>query len=143
MSNTAFVVGVDAFKILGVTASSQRQAIQALKSGLPVSGWQHVTEALGVTDQQLAEAVTISISTLTRRKREGKFTQEESERLLRLASLAYKAATVFTTPGRVNQWFTTANQQLDGQTPLAYANTSIGAAEVDRVLESILDGAPA
>ena len=132
-----------AFEMLGVHAASQREAIAALMRGLPASGWQHVAAALRVSDQQLAEAVNISISTLTRRKREGRFTQEESERLLRLSGLAAKAGSVFTSPERVHSWFTSPNQQLGGETPLSYSRTSIGAAEVDRVLERILDGAPA
>src|SRR5690554_4627918 len=131
-----------AFEMLGVPTSNQLEAIQALQRGLPASGWQRVIDALRVSDQQLAEAVNISVSTLTRRKREGRFTQEESERLLRLSGLAAKASTVFTSPERVHSWFTSPNQQLGGETPLAYSKTSIGAAEVDRVLERILDGAP-
>lgn len=130
-------------ELLGVTAPEQRQAIEALLNGLHASGWHRVTGALGVSDQQLAEVVGISVSTLTRRKREGSFTPEESERLLRIAGLAAKAETVFTSPARVRSWFATPNHQLAGETPLWYARTSIGAAEVDRVLERILDGAPA
>lgn len=129
--------------LLGVTAPGQRQAIDALLNGLPAAGWQHLTEALQASDQQLAAVVGISISTLTRRKREGSFTPEESERLLRIAGLAAKAGTVFTSPERVRAWFTTPNHQLGGEAPLGYSRTSIGAAEVDRVLERILDGAPA
>lgn len=132
-----------AFEILGVPATNQQEAIAALSAGLPLSSWHNVTAALQVSDQQLADAVSISVSTLTRRKREGRFTPEESERLLRLAGLAAKAAAVFTSPERVRAWFTAPNQQLDGETPLGYAKTSIGANEVDRVLERILDGAPA
>ena len=132
-----------AFEMLGVQAADQREAIAVLMRGLPASGWQHVTHALRVSEQQLAEAVNISISTLTRRTREGRFTQEESERLLRLSSLVAKAGAVFTSPERLHAWFTSPNQQLSGETPLSYSRTSIGAAEVDRVLERILDGAPA
>lgn len=130
-------------ELLGVTTSEQRQAIDALLGGLPAVGWKHVTDALGVSDQQLAEVVGLSISTLTRRKREGSFTPEESERLLRVAGLAAKAESVFTSPERVRSWFATPNHQLTGETPLSYSRTSIGATEVDRVLERILDGAPA
>lgn len=132
-----------AFELLGVYAPHQRQAIDALLAGLPTSGWQHVADALQLSDQQLAGAVGISISTLTRRKREGAFTPEESDRLFRLAALAAKAGTVFTSRQRAHAWFTAPNEQLGGETPLEYARTSVGAAEVDRVLERILDGAPA
>lgn len=137
---TAEALGLE---LLAVTAPEQRQAIDALLRGLPTEGWKHVTDALGVSDQQLTEVVGLSISTLTRRRREGSFTPEESERLLRVAGLAAKAESVFTSPERVRAWFATPNHQLTGHTPLSYSRTSIGAAEVHRVLERILDGAPA
>ena len=128
--------------LLGVVAD-QEQAIEAVLDGLPASSWQRVTEALQLSDNQLAESVGISISTLTRRKRDGSFTPEEGDRLLRMAGLAAKAGTVFTSPERIRSWFTAPNHQLGGHSPLEYARTSIGAAEVDRVLDRILDGAPA
>ena len=129
--------------LLGVPAVDQQSAINLLLAGLPASGWESVADTLGVSDRQLAEAVGVSVSTLTRRKREGRFTPEESDRLLRLASLASKAQLVFTTQARLQAWFAAPNQQLAGATPLDYARTSIGASEVSRVLERILDGAPA
>lgn len=132
-----------ALELLGVSAPDQRTAIDRLLSGLPASGWQRIATAVNLSDQQLADAVRISISTLTRRKREGRFTPEESDRLLRLAELVARASEVFTSRERVHAWFTTPNQQLSGSAPLDYSRTSIGAAEVNRVLERVLDGAPA
>lgn len=49
---TAEALGLE---LLGVTAPEQRQAINALLRGLPTEGWKHVTDALGVSDQQLTE----------------------------------------------------------------------------------------
>ncbi len=143
MESVTSLPGAEALVLLGIDAPDQRSAIEQLLSGLPASAWQRVTRSLGVSDQQLADAVSISVSTLTRHKHEGRFTPEESDRLLRLAELAARAETVFTTPERLHVWFTTPNQQLDGQLPLSYARTSIGAGEVARVLERILDGSPA
>lgn len=129
--------------LLGVSAPDQRTAIDRLLDGLPASGWQRLATAVNLSDQQLADAVRISISTLTRRKKEGRFTPEESDRLLRLAELVARASEVFTSRERVHAWFTTPNQQLGGSAPLDYSRTSIGAAEVHRVLERVLDGSPA
>lgn len=131
------------FALLGVDVRRQRQAIDALLVGLPATSWQRVADELQLSDQQLAGAVSMSISTLTRRKNEGAFSPEESDRLLRIAGLAAKAASVFTSRERMHDWFVSPNQQLGGETPLGYARTSVGATEVDRVLERILDGAPA
>lgn len=132
-----------ALELMGIDAPDQSAAIDWLLSGLPTSGWQRLASAVDLSDQQLADAVRISISTLTRRKREGRFTPEESDRLLRLAELVSKASEVFTSRERLHSWFTTPNQQLAGSVPLDYARTSIGAAEVNRVLERVLDGSPA
>src|SRR5690554_5403345 len=83
--------------LMGVPVVDQRTAIKVLLDGLPASGWESVADILGVSDRQLARAVGVSISTLTRRKRDGRFTTEESDSLLRLATLASKASQVFTT----------------------------------------------
>lgn len=133
----------DVFRLLGVRAPYQRQAIDAILAGLPAIAWQRVAEALQLSDKQLASVVGISVTTLYRRKKEGTFTPDESDRLSRLASLAAQAATVFTSRHGANAWFTRPNEQLGGETPLEYAKTSVGAVEVQRVLARILDGAPA
>ncbi|WP_018467065.1 type II toxin-antitoxin system Xre/ParS family antitoxin [Calidithermus timidus] len=127
----------------GLNPHSTDEGIRELKSGLPVEGWAALVHALDTTEKALAEVVQLPLTTLARRKKTGRFTPEESERLLRIARLVAQAQQVFRTEQGVARWFKKPNRALGGKTPLEYASTPIGAEEVERVLERLLDGGPA
>lgn len=129
--------------VFGLNPASAEEGILQFKHGLPVAGWTALVETLGVAEKALAEAVQIPPSTLARRKKAGRFTPEESERLLRVARLVALARHVFQSEAGLARWFNKPNRALGGASPLEYASTPIGAEEVERVLERILDGGPA
>ncbi len=67
--------------------------------------------------------------------------KEESERLLRLSSIFEKAVELFEgdVSGAVN-WLTTPKRALEGQTPLQYARTEVGAREVENLIGRLEHG---
>jgi putative toxin-antitoxin system antitoxin component (TIGR02293 family) len=129
--------------LFGLKTRNAEEGIHQLKSGLPAKGWAMLITTLDTTDKDLAEAVQIPTTTLARRKKAGRFTAEESERLFRMARLVAQAQRVFRSREGVARWFKKPNRALGGASPLEYASTPIGAEEVERVLERILDGGPA
>lgn len=129
--------------LFGLQIHNATEGIQQLKSGLPAEGWAALISTLGTNEKELAEAVQIPTTTLARRKKSGRFTVEESERLFRMARLVAQARRVFRSDEGVARWFNKPNRALGGVSPLEYASTPIGAEEVERVLERILDGGPA
>lgn len=134
---------LEPLSLFGLEAHTAEEGIRQLEHGLPAEGWGALAAALGVSEKDLAEVVQIPLTTLARRKRSGSFTPEESERLYRLARLVSQARATFRTGGGVARWFSNPNRALGGKTPLEYASTPIGAEEVERVLDRILDGGPA
>jgi len=95
----------------------------------------------GLSLQTLADIIGIPERTLARRKASGRLAPEESERLLRLSSIFEKAVELFEgdVSGAVN-WLTMPKRALEGQTPLQYARTEVGAREVENLIGRLEHG---
>ena len=77
----------------------------------------------------------------SRRKSKGKFTPEESERLLRLGTVFEQAVELFEGDrAAALRWLTAPRKALEGKTPLAYARTELGAREVEDLIGRLEHG---
>lgn len=114
--------------------------IAAVKAGLDVRVFVDVARRLGISEASLAEIAGIAPTTLGRRKRAGALTPDESEHVLRLAALLEHATRVFEDEGDAADWLRTPNVALGGVTPLALADTELGAREVDDLLGRLEHG---
>ncbi|MDT7858182.1 antitoxin Xre-like helix-turn-helix domain-containing protein [Rubrivirga sp. S365] len=112
----------------------------AVRDGLPADRFDALLGALGVPTAELAAALHLSPSTLSRRRRQGRFDVVESDRLVRLAALVAHAVRVMETVEDARAWMTSPARALGGETPLAYASVEPGAREVDRLLTRIEHG---
>jgi putative toxin-antitoxin system antitoxin component (TIGR02293 family) len=124
---------------LGLTPTPT-DLIAAVKAGLDTRVFVDLARRLGVSEARLAELTGIAPTTLTRRKRAGTLAPDESEHVLRLAALLERAAQVFEDEADAADWLRTANLALGGATPLALADTELGAREVDDLLGRIEHG---
>ncbi|MCP4023657.1 MAG: DUF2384 domain-containing protein [Desulfobacteraceae bacterium] len=116
------------------------QVIEAIENGLPISFFTFLRNQLGVADKVLADYIRIPKSTLATRKKAGKFTLTESERLYRIQRLFYKAVKVFSDQKAAQQWLKTDAFGLGDISPLEYAKTEPGAREVEDLLGRIEHG---
>jgi len=114
--------------------------IAAVKAGLDVRVFVDLARRLGVSEARLAEIAGIASTTLTRRKRAGTLSPAESEHVLRLAALLERAAHVFEDEADAADWLRTPNLALGGDTPLALADTELGAREVEDLLGRLEHG---
>ncbi len=121
---------------LGIPSGSARETIDALKRGLPTGAFSALAGKLGVSEGALAAVTGISGSTLVRRKRGGRLSPEEGEHVLRVARLLDAAQRLFGLEDGAD-WLRTPNHSLGGATPLAFADTEIGAREVEDLLGRI------
>jgi len=107
---------------------------QAVREGIPAGRFDALKELLGVSTRRLADVVGISPSTLSRRRKRGRFDKDESERVLRIARIALRAVDVLEGPENARKWLTEPARALGGEEPLAFADTEPGAREVERLL---------
>ncbi len=119
-------------------APTPTDLIRAVKAGIDVRVFVDLARRLGIAEARLAEIAGIAPSTLTRRKRAGALSPAESEHVLRLAALLERATQVFDDDGA--EWLRTPNVALGGDTPLALADTELGAREVDDLLGRVEHG---
>lgn len=122
---------------LGLGGSGPNGMIAAVKEGLPTRTFSSLAQLLGVSEATLASVTGISSSTLTRRKRTGQLSSEESEHVLRVAHLLDVATRVFEDVESAADWLRSENISLGDLTPLDYAETEVGAREVENLLGRI------
>ena len=116
------------------------QMIKSIENGLPVSDFKHLRNSLGLPDKDLAKYIRVPKSTLAIRKRKGKFSFAESERIYRLQRLFAKALEVFHDVNLARKWLKEEAYGLGDVSPLEYAATEIGAREVEDLLGRIEHG---
>ena len=109
---------------------------RAVRDGLPAAAFGALQDALGLPTAALAAAVGVTPRTLSRRRADGRFTADESDRLLRAARLAEMAAVALGDPEAAAEWMT-APHALFGEPPLRHADTAPGAREVEDALYAV------
>jgi len=107
--------------------------------GLPYHDFEKLRGRLGISSAALAPVVGISERTLARRKKEGCFKPDEPDRLCRLIRLYRRAAEALGEDVAAERP-TTPKRFLGGKTPLAFADTEIGAHEIDQALGHLEHG---
>jgi len=113
------------------------KVIEALRVGLPVQELADLQTSLDVPMERLVPMLGISKATLHRRKVGGRLGPAESDRLVRFARLMGKALEVMESEGNARQWLTSPQFGLGGSVPLDYADTEVGAREVEDLLGRI------
>jgi len=126
---------------LGLRASNSAELIQQVERGFSFKTLHTLESRSGLPGAALAGLVGIPERTLARRKSKGKFTPEESERLLRLGTVFEQAVELFEGDrAAALRWLTAPRQALEGNTPLAYARTELGAREVEDLIGRLEHG---
>jgi putative toxin-antitoxin system antitoxin component (TIGR02293 family) len=123
-------------KILA-SAFTPSRLIEALRVGLPVQELMDLQASLKVPMEKLVPRLGISKATLHRRKATGRLDPAESDRVVRFARLMGKAVEVLESDDTARQWLTSPQFGLGGAVPLDYADTEVGAREVEDLLGRI------
>jgi putative toxin-antitoxin system antitoxin component (TIGR02293 family) len=97
-------------------------------------------ELIGIGAEELAQHLVISRSTLVRRRKSGRLDMQESDRLLRYARLYARAHTVLNDSDAASDWLKQPARALGFVTPLTFAETEVGAREVENLLGRIEHG---
>ncbi|HEY3914041.1 MAG TPA: antitoxin Xre/MbcA/ParS toxin-binding domain-containing protein [Verrucomicrobiae bacterium] len=112
--------------------------IKALEAGLPVKELNDLQTSLDVSTDRLAPMLGLSKATVHRQKRAGsKLNPAVSDRVVRFARLLGKAIQVFGDIEEAKQWLNSPQFGLGGAIPLEYAQSEVGAREVENLLGRI------
>ena len=112
---------------LGLGADTLPKLIERVEAGLPYATFEKLAALLALPASELARALRVSPRTLARRKKAGALSAEESERVLRLARVAYAALALFEGEHEpAVTWMKRDSRSLGGVSPLAMAATEIG-----------------
>ena len=108
--------------------------IRAIEEGLPFADFESVRCALDLPQSKLAELVGMGRSTLARRKKTGRLSKIESERIDRIARIIHRAKEVFEDSDIAKRWLNEPLNYFQGKSPLQYTVTEIGGREVESLL---------
>lgn len=111
--------------------------IQLLKAGLPVRELDDLRRYLDLPMDRLVPMLGISKATLHRRKLSGRLDPAESDRVMRFARLLGKALGVLESMENGRLWLNSPQVGLGGAVPLEYAESEMGAREVEDLLGRI------
>ena len=115
--------------------------IRLVRKGADFANVEALRAGSGLTLEQIADAAGIPRRTLTQRRRQGRLSVDESDRLVRLTRLW--AAAVDLHDGdedAARQWLASPKRALGGETPLDYARTEIGAREAEDLIGRLEHG---
>jgi putative toxin-antitoxin system antitoxin component (TIGR02293 family) len=122
---------------VGGTSTHPTELIQKIQKGLRFSELKTLQDTLELPFEKLAAKLCISRSTLQRRKTAGRLSPDESDKVVRLSRLLEHATSVFGDVEKARAWLKHPQYGLGGAVPLEYAQTEVGAREVDDLLGRI------
>jgi len=117
--------------------------LQLISRGFPSGKVIRLAEEYEIPEALLHRALHISPSTFRRRKRGGRFTANESDRVVRLVGLYGMAEDVLGSKRDGSEWMSAPNRSLGGVSPAEFAITETGAREVEDLLGRIAHGVAA
>ena len=125
---------------LDLNTDTTDQMIAQLRAGLSTDSFDRLRQGLNLTDHALAKIVQIPKRTLDRRRAAGRFSTDESERVLRLAQVFDMAIEVLGGKEKAESWLKKPARGLGGKIPLEYTDTQLGVHEVISLLGRIDHG---
>ncbi len=126
---------------LGLRFHSAQDIPEALSAGLPLESLTRLGEQLGLSQAETLNLVAISEASLRRRRKQGHFTSEESERLYRFADLLQAVQELFEDEGAAVGWLKRPRAYFQDRTPLEVARSEYGARKVLEFIAQLEVGA--
>ena len=121
-------------KTASAKAKHPTELIRQIQKGLPFSDLKVLQGSIDMPFEQLAAKLSISRSTLQRRKAAGRLSPDESDKVIRYSRLLQQAVDFFGDIEKARAWLKHPQYGLGGAVPLDYARTETGAREVENLL---------
>ena len=127
--------------LLGLDVVDSGQLLRSVERGLPYAAFERLVANTSLPSDDALVLVNIPRRTLTRRKREGRFREDESDRLLRASRIVARALGLFEGDrDAATHWLSEPQKALGGESPLVIARTEVGALEVERLIGRLEHG---
>ena len=127
--------------LLGLETFDPLDLLRAMKKGLSYRAFERFRRNTSLSFERVCDFIAIPRRTMTRRKREGRFLPDESDRLLRASMLFGKILELFEGDrDAATEWLTTAQPALGGTVPLDLARSEVGSREVERLVGRLEHG---
>jgi putative toxin-antitoxin system antitoxin component (TIGR02293 family) len=127
--------------LLGLETFDAPALLRTVEKGFLYRTFERFQRNIGLPFERVIRLVDIPRRTLTRRKREGRFLPDESDRLLRASRLFGKTLALFEgNREAATDWLTTAQTALGGALPIDLARTDVGAREVETLIGRLEHG---
>ena len=128
-------------RTLGLPVDDYHAIVRHLRKGFPFKTYIAFQRESRLDRVVIGRVMRVPERTMARRKAEGSFKPDESERLLRLSRVFERALDLFEgDKDAAKRWLESPAKALGGETPLQAAETEIGAQEVDRLVGRIEHG---
>jgi putative toxin-antitoxin system antitoxin component (TIGR02293 family) len=129
--------------LLGLRTYEPLALDRHVRKGLGYSTFSRFQRNTGIASISIAALIQIPTRTLARRKAEGKFAPEESDRLVRAARVFGRTMELFEgNVAQAREWLTAPQTALGGRIPLDFARTQVGATEVESLVGRLEHGIP-
>lgn len=116
--------------------------VETVREGLPVDSVEKLAEQIQVTSASLQRHLKLSKQTYARRRRVGRLSVDESDRVVRYADLFRSAVELLGEANAAAQWLRAPAPALNGETPMDRATTEFGARDVIRLIGRLEHGIP-
>ncbi len=129
--------------LLGLRIFETAELHSRLQQGLSYGAFERLRRVLDLSAARAGELLKIPPRTLARRKEAKRFGPEESDRLVRLSRVVGVSLELF--EGDIDEmrtWLATPHAALNGETPLDFATTDVGAREVENLIGRLEHGVP-
>jgi putative toxin-antitoxin system antitoxin component (TIGR02293 family) len=113
--------------------------VELIRRGLPVGAVQYLVDSGRLSMAEL-DAVVLPRKTLAHRRKLGRLTPEQSDRLIRVARIIAAADDTFGNRDKAAAWLRRATTALAGERPLDLLDTDEGARQVETLLGRIGHG---
>lgn len=114
--------------------------IRRIQKGFLFRELEALQSSIDLPFEQLAQKLSISRSTLQRRKVAGRLSPSESDRVMRFSRLLARATDYYGNIDKARAWLKHPQRGLGGAIPLDYAETEVGAQEVEKLLGRMKHG---
>lgn len=127
--------------LLGLETFDASDLLRSIRRGFRYRTFERLTRNLSLPFESVTELIDVPRRTLSRRKQEGRFLPEESDRILRVSRLFGKALELFEGDRNATiHWLMTSQVGLGGAVPIEFAKTELGAREIEALIDRLEHG---